>query len=337
MRKYVTGLVVGKFCPLTQGHVHLLQTASDLCENLVIISYTSLEFPGCEPHIRRTQLTTLFPSARVHVLDHVILRDDAPEDTHRAFCADILLNHLGTTVQAVFTSEAYGNGFAESLSQYFTRELGTQVNVDHVCVDITRTAYPISGTVCREQLANGMLPKLLHPIVYSQFVPRIAILGGESSGKTTVAKLLSRHPTRPYVAEYGRELYDIRGGKLMFEDMEQIATTQINHETTLASPDSAMLICDTTPLTTLFYSYQLFGHATLNLSRLAKRKYHKTYLCSPDMDFVQDGTRRDAEFRMTGHNWYINNLQANNIQYTLVSGSPEERAAFILNDLGISV
>jgi HTH-type transcriptional regulator, transcriptional repressor of NAD biosynthesis genes len=42
----------------------------------------------------------------------------------------------------------------------------------------------------------------------------------------------------------------------------------------------------------------MFGQAAADLVQLAQRRYDTMFLCSPDFPFVQDGTRRDAAFRM---------------------------------------
>ena len=75
-------------------------------------------------------------------------------------------------------------------------------------------------------------------------------------------------------------------------------------ESLLAEQARRWLVCDTSPLTTLFYSQELFGSADPELVALAERHYDRVLLCKPDFEFVQDGTRRDTAFREHGHRWY---------------------------------
>jgi NadR type nicotinamide-nucleotide adenylyltransferase len=328
--RYATGLVVGKFCPLHLGHEKVIRTALSNCEKVIILSYTSKNFTGCEPERRKEWLTKTFPTATVVVLNpREVPDDDMPDDMHRLFCANYLLNKMNTTVQAVFTSEDYGDGFAAYLSKFFSLELRTDIKVDHILVDKERAQFPISGTVLR----NKIDPKWLNHYVARDFIPRIAFLGGESSGKTTLARELALFTGMNWVPEYGRQLYDERKGKLNYEDMELIARTQIDDERKHSI--GKYLICDTTPLTTLFYSEQLFGRASAALHRMADREYHKIYLCDPNIDFEQDGTRKDSTFRMIGHNWYVNRLTTDNIPYKIVSGTLDERINFVMKDLGL--
>ena len=336
--KYATGLVVGKFCPLHKGHELLIKTALLQCEKVIILSYTSQHFDGCSATNREKWLTTLFPTARVKVFEPEFCPDDlAPPDVHRKFCAWYLLNALETTVQAVFTSEDYGDGFAEELSYYFSTELlNTSITVDHVLVDIERKIFPTSGTEVRKLLETDFTTasKWLDPVVSASFVKRIAFLGGESTGKSTLSEAVSSILKHPDVPEFGRHFYDKRFGKLNYEDMEFIAKSQVEHEDHLAKyANSKYLFCDTTPLTTLFYSIQLFKRASKELYNLSRRKYNRIYLCCPDFEFVQDGTRKDNAFRMLGHTWYMNTLCDMGIPFTFVRGSLEERIKFVLNDL----
>lgn len=329
--KYATGLVVGKFCPLHRGHELVINTALTQCEKVIILSYTSTYFPNCDVETRKDWLTNTFPGATVEVLYGFEVPDDnAPANVHRQFCAEYLLNSLETTVQAVYTSEDYGDGFAKHLSNYFSTELNTEINVDHVLVDKARIQYPISGSALRNEIDFDFLSLY----VALDFVPRIALLGGESSGKSTLAAALAATTNSEWVPEYGREMYDKRNSKLNYEDMLTIAHTQINteRERSLYSIEK-YLFCDTTPLTTMLYSEQLFGRVSPTLRKLAQRKYHKIYLCDPNIDFEQDGTRRDSAFRNVGHEWYIKYLTANHIEYTIVAGTVDERVAFITNDL----
>ena len=192
MKTYNTGFVVGKFCPLTKGHEYLIKTAMARCNRAVVLSYTSKTFPKCTDENRRKWTESLNENnqLRVVVLDASnVPDDDADDETHREFCANYLLNKLDTTVQAVFSSETYGIGLAEHLSDFFTESLGAPVTVDHVMVDLERKHYPISGTEMRAALATGYCPdmmKYLSPVVFASFVYKILFLGGESTGKSTL-------------------------------------------------------------------------------------------------------------------------------------------------------
>lgn len=337
-KRFQCGLVVGKFCPLHHGHELLIRHALAACEELIVISYTKPEFDGCDRATRERWLETLFPSAKVMVIDDASLHElcaqrnlpgreiphnDAPDAIHREFTGWLCRHVLGQTVNAVFTSEDYGDGFADALSAYFRTHTGSATQVRHVCVDKARSAIPISGTRIRTD--PHLYRAFLSPDVYASFVRRICFLGGESSGKTTLAQALAERCSTVWVAEYGRELWEQKNGALQLDDMLAIGREQVRRERTHATQAHRWLMCDTSPLTTLFYSLSMFGRAAPELEALAARRYDHVFLCAPDFPFVQDGTRKDAVFRQRQHEWYLDELVKRSMRFSILSGPLELR------------
>ncbi len=329
MKHYMTGLVVGKFAPLHFGHERLIQAAAAQCERLLVLSYSRPEMPDCEPSKREKWLRDRFPDATILVATPEIASsfgvlpmpdNDADEHLHRRFCAQLCLKAFNTTIDAVFTAEDYGDGFAAVLQQEFNAHGGAARRVVHV--RLNRQEHPqISGTLLRGDIHGHR--SFLAPSVYADFVHRMCILGGESSGKSTLAEALAKALDAPHVSEYGREFWEKHEGKLVFEDMLYIAQTQIiREEAACAGP---FLICDTSPLTTLFYSRSMYGNADVRLEELAKRRYDTTILCKPDFPFVQDGTRQSDAFRQEQHCWYKDQLQQRGIAYLEVQGCLAQR------------
>lgn len=223
----------------------------------------------------------------------------------------------------MFTSEDYGDGFAEALTCYFLEHGSRRTPVHHVCVDNSRTAVPISGTRLRGD--PRVRRKFLAEPVRTSLVERVAVPGGESSGKTDLAQALAERLGTEWVPEYGRELWDARAGRLHLAGMIDIATVQIEREARAAVRAERWLICDTTPLTTAFYSMEMFETVDERLQDLASRAYRHILLCAPDFAFVQDGTRRDAKFRQRQHEWYVRELSGRGIGFAVLAGSLESR------------
>jgi NadR type nicotinamide-nucleotide adenylyltransferase len=169
--------------------------------------------------------------------------------------------------------------------------------------------------------------------VYASFVRRICLLGGESSGKSTLAAALAEHLGTRYVPEYGRELWEERKGALRFEDMRTIAAVQVAREEEAAGKAYRYLFCDTSPLTTLLYSRRLFQRTDPEVEKLAERPYHLTVLCEPDFGFVQDGTRQDTSFRDFQHAWYVDELTRRDTAWVKVGGSVPERVTAVASYL----
>lgn len=347
MKRFGTGLVVGKFCPLHRGHQLVLDQAQLQCERLLVISYTNPGFPGCEVQRREVWLASLYPAAVILVLDdgrlaehclrlglvpRALPHNDAPDQIHRDFVNWLLQAVLRIDVDAVFTSEAYGDGFAAALTKHQADRGGP--SVVHVAVDPGRNAVQVSGTTVRAGVHE--LRHHLNAVVYRDFVRRVAILGGESTGKTTLAEQIAVSLATVHAAEYGRELWEQKGGVLIESDMLHIALTQIQREEALLLEANRWLICDTTPMTTMLYSQALFGQVADELEVLAWRTYDLVLICAPDVPFIQDGTRRDDGFRQFQHGWYLRELKARRIRFQLLRGNWRERIATALEYLSSS-
>ncbi|WP_161866519.1 AAA family ATPase [Pseudomonas yangonensis] len=335
-KRFARGLVVGKFAPLHLGHEWLIRQAQEQCKQLVLLSWAYPELAGCEPERRANWLQVRFPELRSWVVTpHWVARqrerglalpdlphESDPDVVQRQFVAEFCLAVLGHPVDAVFTSEAYGDGFAAHLSRCFGRP------VEHVEIDRARIQVPVSGTRLRADIHG--LRQYLAPQVYGDFVERIALLGGESTGKSSLALALAETLGTQHAAEYGRELWEEQGGVLAYEDLLRIGCTQVAREQTLAGQCVRYLVCDTTPLTTLFYCRELFGRAEAELERLAERHYQHLFLCADDFPFVQDGTRQDETFRRRQNQWYEQELQRRGLAFTRLTGSPKQRIEQVL-------
>jgi len=310
----IRGLVVGKFAPLHRGHEFLISTAISQCDDLLILAYTSREFPGCDAAHRRKWIEKSFPDARVVVLDETrnVPDDDESDEVQREFVAR-KLRELDFLPTHVFTSEDYGQGFADHLSRSLHQP------VAHVNVDPSRGEHPVSATDIRANVHQNR--KWLSSHVYADFVERIAFVGAESTGKSTLGLWLSQQLETNFAAEYGRELWEEKKGQLTFDDLLLIGQRQIEREMRLAETANRFLVCDTTPLTTLFYCLNYFNKADPRLTSLACRRYDHVLLLLPDFPMVQDGTRQDEKFRLVQHHWYVRELAERNLQHLDVSGN----------------
>jgi HTH-type transcriptional repressor of NAD biosynthesis genes len=324
-------LVVGKFCPLHRGHELVIRRALEECERVSVLSWSNPEFSGCEPERRARWLARLFPEITRLVLDEATLAglDPPPEfrslpendveiETHRRFCAWVSERAFGVRPDAVFTSEAYGEPWAREMTRYYRESDRNAPEIRAVAVDPVRAAVPISGTELRADVHRHRA--FLSPEVYRDFVRRVVLFGGESTGKSTLSEALARALGTVYVAEYGRELWEQKDGKLDYEDLLAIGREQVAREEAALERANEWLVCDTSPLTTLFYCRHLFGRAEPELERLAERSYDATVLCEPDFPLVQDGTRQDESFRLRQDAWYRDELARRDIAYFEAAG-----------------
>jgi HTH-type transcriptional regulator, transcriptional repressor of NAD biosynthesis genes len=168
-------------------------------------------------------------------------------------------------------------------------------------------------------------------------VRRVALLGGESSGKTTLAVALAQQLGAAWVPEYGRQRWEELRKTLDVPELVAVGRRQtaLEDEAVLAAAAAGQpwVVCDTTPLTTLQYCLHDHGAAPPELHALADRAYHLTVVCSPDFDFVQDGCRRDDGFRAEQHAWTLAQLRRRGVPHLVVSGPVPVRVQQVLQAL----
>lgn len=319
---------MGKFAPLHRGHQLLIETAARQVDELHVWVYSRPDLPRLPAPVRAQWLRQIYGVAIGGCQLHVraltpeeyppLPPNDAPDFAHREFVRQLLLE-LGLRIDVVFTSEAYGPGFAE------------HIGAAHVLVDEARQQLPVSGTRLRADVYG--LTEWLPPVVRAYFqsaeyVQRVALLGAESTGKSTLAEALGRHLGTAWVPEYGRTLWEQKDGQLDFDDLLRIAHRHRALEDAALPRARHWLISDTNALTTLWYSYAYFGRADPALHALAaecRQRYAHTFVCAPDFPFAQDGTRAPAAQQPLQQHTQLLLLDVLGIPYQLLTGPVPER------------
>jgi NadR type nicotinamide-nucleotide adenylyltransferase len=158
-------------------------------------------------------------------------------------------------------------------------------------------------------------------------VRRIAVLGAESSGKSTLCEALARRYDTLWVPEYLREFVEVNGRVPFEADQYGIARTQLAREDAAAAQANRFLFCDTTPLMTALYSRVYWGRVDAQLDALARRHdYALTLVTAPDTPWVADGLMRESEeVRERVFGMVEGELDARGIRFVLVEGDLPHR------------
>ena len=158
-------------------------------------------------------------------------------------------------------------------------------------------------------------------------VQRIAILGAESSGKSTLSEALARRYRTIWVPEYLREFVDTHARVPHEDDQFGIARTQRAREDAAVERANRFLFCDTTPLLTALYSRVYWGRVDAELAALDTRDdYALTLVTAPDTPWEPDGLQRESEeVRQRVHRMLIETLAARGIGYLLLEGDLPHR------------
>ena len=160
-------------------------------------------------------------------------------------------------------------------------------------------------------------------------VRRVAILGAESSGKSTLAGALAAHYGTVWVPEYLREFVEIHARVPFESDQYQIARIQMERENAAAALATRFLFCDTTPFMTAIYSGVYWGRVNPALAALDRHyDYAVTLVAAPDLPWVADGLQRESEaVRQQVHQALVDKLGRRAIAFTLLTGNLEQRVA----------
>jgi HTH-type transcriptional regulator, transcriptional repressor of NAD biosynthesis genes len=281
------GLVVGKFLPPHAGHHFVVDTALERCERVTVAVLAS----GQEaiPHeLRRTWMAERHPAARVvsgfdpHPIDHL-------SPAVNALHAGVVRELVDEPVDLVFSSESYGEPFAAALG------------ARHVAVDPARRRFPVSGTAVRADPAAHW--HVLEPAVRAHLTRRVAVVGAESTGTTTLARDLAERYATVWVPEVGRAVSEERAAAGTFgdwrdADFEAIAARQQADEDAAARHAGPVLFCDTDALATCVWQERYLGRSTPAVEALAAARTYDLYLLTGcDTPFVQDGLRDGEHLR----------------------------------------
>ncbi len=160
-------------------------------------------------------------------------------------------------------------------------------------------------------------------------VRKIAIVGPESTGKSTISAQLAKYYNVPWVAEYARYYCEMLTAPCTLQDEINMFYGQLALEASvLATAEADMVICDTTFLTVKIWSDAFFDETPkVVLDALVKKPYDFYVLLDIDLPWQDDPLRdfpnQRAHFLKVWHE-ELNALSAN---YKLVSGLGETRLA----------
>jgi NadR type nicotinamide-nucleotide adenylyltransferase len=320
-KKYKVGLVLGKFMPCHAGHIYLIRTALEQCDNVILLC-CSLK---CEPIDGRLRYTWLLENFWKEVSEKKLLLDHIEEELPQFpyvrpnfwhTWERLITEHLHglPKIDAFFTSETYGDKLAEVFK------------CAHVCVDIKRSTYPVSGTKVRENPIENI--NYVGSNIGFYYAKKIVFAGPESVGKSTYSAKMAKDLDFGHVEEYGRTHYE----KLLEEkkpftlqDIGLIAGGQLSLEQSrFEESGKTGLVCDTDIVATEIFSYFFFQTCPQWIKQHNRRTdYTLTLLLTPEVDLVQDGTRTWSD-RWLHFNLLEDFYRSSNRAYTVISGSNHE-------------
>lgn len=155
---------------------------------------------------------------------------------------------------------------------------------------------------------------------------KIAIVGPESTGKTTLAAALAVHYQTTFVPEIARNWLQQLGRNYKREDLAELAKLQSDAEDALLANSPSILIADTTLSVIRIWSEYKYGAADPEIvSQEEKRAYDLTLLTDADLDWEADPLRENPNDRMDIFSAYYRHLIRQNRDFSVIFGHGDER------------
>lgn len=190
-------LIIGKFYPPHAGHDYLIQTATDECDEVMVMVLWSHK--ESIDHLHRAETLRInHPFALVVTYRDELSVDFSSREADRAHAERIAEFYTQgfTPPDVVYSSEEYGPRLAENLSALLNH------TITHRMVDHARENVPVSATAVRSDIPGNW--QYLSRYSQRYLCKTVVIVGAESSGTTTLAKSLAEHYKTAWVPEYGR-------------------------------------------------------------------------------------------------------------------------------------
>lgn len=301
----INGLLFGKFAPLTLGHVELIKQASRQCDKLYLFLSFDQKFVETQPKWIQPKLNLIqrlrdlkdLVRDGVNTSDNIIVSyvDESfiPRYPGGAKAYEGLIREAlpeGVILHKAFSSEKeYDSYFHEHFPE-----------CEHIVIDADRSAVPISATKVREDVFNNF--HMLARPAKKRFVKKVAIVGVESTGKSTLTTLLADHYGANSTPEVGRGICEdlFHSSEFLMErkDYLDIAICHRDYENlNVDCSPVGVTFSDTTNLITHFSSV-CAGKADLDdstFNALSKEEgdnfYDLVLYLQPDVPWVSDPLR----------------------------------------------
>jgi len=155
---------------------------------------------------------------------------------------------------------------------------------------------------------------------------KVAIVGPECTGKTSLANTLATHYQTEWVPEYARGYLDKLAVPYTENDLLRIAQGQMRIEDEFARDANRVLICDTNLIVIKIWSLFKFNacHAWI-LEEIGKRKYDLHLLTHIDIPWVPDPQREHPNHREQLYALYKQELDSMSVSYVEIKGYDEDR------------
>lgn len=292
------GVIFGKFYPVHTGHINMIYEAFSKVDELHVVVCTDTErdlklfqeskmkrMPTNQDRLRWMQ--QIFKYQKDQIFIHHLVEDGIPSYPNGwegwSSAVKNLLVSKNVNPSIVFSSEIQDK-------EPYEKYLGLEV----VLVDPQREFFNVSATKIRTNPFHywKFIPKEVRPF----FAKTIAILGGESSGKSVLVNKLATVFNTTSAWEYGREfVFEQLGGDeqaMQYSDYPQMALGHQKYVDYAVRHAHKVALIDTDYITTQAFCIQYEGkpHPFLD-SMIKEYPFDVTILLNNNTRWVNDGLR----------------------------------------------
>lgn len=328
------GIIFGKFYPLHTGHIYMIQRAISQVDELHVImghdadrdhqlflESAMSKQPTVNDRLRWLLQTFKYQdNIHIHALDETGIRPYPNGWQDWSDRAKALLNDKGILPTCVYSSEPQD---APLYQQYF----GLETRL----IDPDRTFVNISATKIRQRPFYywDYIPTEVKPF----FVLTVAVLGGESSGKSTLVNKLANMFNTSSAWEYGRHyVFSHLGGDemaLQYSDYDKIALGHAQYIDFAVRHANKLAFIDTDFVTTQAFCKKYEGREHPFVQAMINQyRFDLVILLENNTPWVADGLRHigSPKQRKEFQHLLVSLLNKNKIPFVRVeSADYEER------------
>ena len=163
---------------------------------------------------------------------------------------------------------------------------------------------------------------------------KIAIVGPESTGKSTLAEMLAKYYNTCWVKEYAREYIDNLRVPYQKKDLDWIARGQVQAEDDLIGSANGILICDTNLIIIKVWSEYKYGSCEdWILEEINNRKYDLHLLTYIDIPWQDDPQREHPDKREYFYSIYKEELESRRLRYIEIKGTMDVRFQLAVSEI----
>ena len=155
---------------------------------------------------------------------------------------------------------------------------------------------------------------------------RVALIGPESTGKSTLANGLAQYYKTVSTHEVAREYIAQLNRDYTLDDIINISKQQVALEQNMLAKANRVLFCDTELIINKVWAEDVFKTCPDWIEANIKHNQHDLYLLtSPDLPWEEDPVRENPDRRAYLFEWYQKELKSIQATHVVISGEGDQR------------